>query len=168
MKYCPQCKTSLELRLIDNTERLACPAAQCGFVHWNNPVPVVAGLIRHGDNFILARNAQWPENMFSIITGFLEQGESPETAILRETQEELGVSGAQVTFLGHYALPKFNQLIVAFLVQAEGEICLSEELTDFKCLSAAELAHYDFGKLDVTAQIVSRGLAALRTSENIQ
>ena len=46
MKYCPQCANELLDRVIGGISRLACPSSECGFVHWNNPIPVVAGLIQ--------------------------------------------------------------------------------------------------------------------------
>lgn len=159
MQYCPHCRETLTLRLIDATERLACPAPNCSFVHWNNPVPVVGGIIRIGDRYVLAQNAAWPEGIYSMITGFLEANEVPDDAIRRETQEELGVTAERITFLGHYSLPKFNQLIIAYLVEAQGEVSLNEELVAVKYLSHDELARYDFGRLKLTAEIVGRVLA---------
>ena len=42
MNYCPLCATPLETRLMENVPRLACSAEDCAYVHWDNPVPVVA------------------------------------------------------------------------------------------------------------------------------
>jgi len=159
MKYCPQCAHELHDMLIDGVDRRACPAAGCGFVHWNNPIPVVAGLVRHEGRYILARNAQWPAGMFSVITGFLEKNETPEGAILRETREELGVRGRRAEFIGHFALPEFNQLIIAFAVEADGSLGLGDEIAEIKALSRSELETHDFGHLELTRNIVSSCLA---------
>lgn len=149
-------------RLIDQQQRLACSAADCSFVHWDNPVPVVAAMVQWQGQFVLARNAQWSEGLFSMITGFLEKAEQPEVAVLRETQEELGLIGEQALFLGHYALPKFNQLIIAYLVTASGTtIQLNEELVEFKLLSRQALEHYDFGRFELVAKIAARALQLL-------
>ena len=40
--FCPQCGRPLAERAVDGTLRPACPDAACGFVLWDNPVPVVA------------------------------------------------------------------------------------------------------------------------------
>lgn len=161
MKYCPQCASELQDKLIDGVGRRACPSSGCGFVHWNNPVPVVAGLVRHDGRYILARNAQWPEGMFSVITGFLEKGETPESAVLRETREELGVCGKSVEFIGHFALPEFNQLIIAFAVDADGKPGPGDEIVEIRTLSRSELETHDFGHLELTKTIVSRWLQKL-------
>lgn len=158
LKYCPQCQEELERRPIDARERLACPSLACGFVHWENPTPVVAGLVRHGEEFVLARNVGWPQGRFSLITGFLEKGETPEAAILRETKEELGLDGRVAAFLGHHLLPDSNQLIIAFSVSGEGELAPGEEIAECRRLSAQELGHFDFGPLELTARIVRDAL----------
>ena len=77
MKYCPECKSDLALRVLDGVERKACTGHDCGFVVWDNPVPVVAGLILHEDKLLLAHNRLWPEGVFSMITGYLERHEAP-------------------------------------------------------------------------------------------
>src|SRR5260370_41161217 len=68
--------------------RLACPDPECGFVHWNNPLPVVAAIVEYEGKILLARNAAWVEGMFALITGFLENGEAPEAVNSREALQE--------------------------------------------------------------------------------
>lgn len=155
MKYCPMCATPLARRRLDETERLACSAPHCQFVYWDNPVPVVAALVQYGDQIILARNAQWLGPIFSLITGYLEHDEIPEQAVLRELHEELGLQGQIKKFIGHYSAFKKNQLILAYCVQAQGEIKLGKEIAEVRLLTNMELGRYDFGDLPITAQIVS-------------
>lgn len=81
-RFCPLCAAPLERRLAGERERNACPA--CGWVHWDNPAPVVAAVIEYQDRVLLARNAAWPEKMFALVTGFLERDESPQDAVARE------------------------------------------------------------------------------------
>jgi len=61
MKYCPVCTSKLEARVVDGESRLACSAEDCAYVLWENPVPVVAGLVQLADHYLLARNTQWPK-----------------------------------------------------------------------------------------------------------
>jgi len=158
MKYCPQCASPLVLKVIDGAERKACSQAgskdssknsskNCSFVHWNNPIPVAAALIEINGKYLLARNHAWPEGFFSLISGFIEAGESPEISIAREVMEEVGLKAVSTEFIGHFPFPEMNQLIIAFGVKAEGDIKLNEELLEYKLLSQEELAGYDFGML---------------------
>jgi len=83
MKYCPKCGTGLALVEVENKQRLKCPQPSCDYVFWDNPVPVVAAIVETERGVILVRNRSWPPKMYGLVTGFLEKGETPETAVLR-------------------------------------------------------------------------------------
>jgi ribosomal protein S27AE len=60
VKFCPACRTGLELRAVDGRERLCCGSAACNYVHWNNPVPVVAALVELDDKYPgCTQTGQW-------------------------------------------------------------------------------------------------------------
>lgn len=158
MNFCPKCKESLAPRQVDGVERLACSSSSCGFVFWGNPTPVAAGLIVHNGKFLLARNAQWPSGMYSLITGFVEKGELPEQTISREAEEELGLTVDSINFIGHFSLDQFNQLLIAYVVHTNGELSMNHEISETLSLSKSELSQFDFGPLGLTAEIVSRAL----------
>ena len=44
-KYCIDCGSLLTTKLFDDIERLTCEQGDCGFISWENPIPVVAGLV---------------------------------------------------------------------------------------------------------------------------
>jgi NADH pyrophosphatase NudC (nudix superfamily) len=140
-KFCPRCATPLQRAIHGGMERLGCGGAGCGYVLWDNPTPVVAAVVEHQGKIVLARNKAWPENIFALITGFLERNENPEQAVLREVEEELGVKARDASFIGHYGFERMNQLIIAYHVIAEGEIALGEELAEYKHV-AFEKARY--------------------------
>ncbi len=144
MRYCPQCRAELNAQTIDNQTRLGC-AAQCGFVHWDNPTPVVAAIVEYQGQVLLARNAQWPPGAFSMITGFLERGETPEQCVLREVEEELGLQGEIAEFVGNYSFLEQNQLLIAFHVIAHGTVQLNEELIEYKLLPHADVQPWPIG-----------------------
>lgn len=153
MKFCPECASPLQPGGVDDIERLVC-GSDCGFVHWDNPIPVVAALVRLGDRFVLARNKAWPPGFFSVISGFLEKGETPHQCAARETQEELGLTCSNVQFIGHYPFAQKNQIIMAFMVQASGAITMNAELAELRVLSLEELKSYDFGPLKLGTLMV--------------
>jgi len=91
-RFCPQCSSELRPQRHGEIERFGCALPGCGYVHWNNPVPVVAAVVQHEGKILLARNVAWPQKFFALITGFLEKDDpSPEQAALREVEEELGL-----------------------------------------------------------------------------
>jgi NAD+ diphosphatase len=145
MKYCPLCRFELALVEVDGRSRLRCTSASCDFVHWENPTPVVAAIVEHNDCIVLTRNKGWPEKWFGLVAGFLEKGETPDTAVLREVKEELGLDGEIISFVGYYSFFERNQLILAFHVQAQGEIQVGEELKEIKLIPPEKVRPWSMG-----------------------
>ena len=58
--YCPQCSNKLEEKSYHNGVRLVCRKSECGYVHYDNPTPVVAVIVEMADGVVLAHNRQWP------------------------------------------------------------------------------------------------------------
>ena len=136
-KFCPQCAGALAWIEAEEDggakSRLRCAA--CNFTHWNNPTPVLAAVVEcvdRGGKLLLARNAAWTGRMFALITGFMEAGESPEAGIAREVLEETSLVADAVHLIGVYDFQRLNQVIIAYHVQAHGEIKLSPELAEYK------------------------------------
>jgi NADH pyrophosphatase NudC (nudix superfamily) len=148
-------------RIIDNVLRQVCQNDACRFIHWNNPIPVVAALVEHYGEIILARNTRWPKHIFSSISGYLESNETPEQAVAREVEEELGLQAQQVRFLGHYYFKEKNQLLIGYFVQATGEVKLNHELAEIKRVSNEQLRTYDFRPLYITRAMVQDWLATI-------
>jgi NADH pyrophosphatase NudC (nudix superfamily) len=119
----------------------------------------VAILVRLGDDYVLARNKAWPPGIFSMITGFVEGGETPEQTLAREVEEELDVQVLGSRFLGHFSMPAMNQLIIAFVATCRGTPKCSEELAEVRRLATSELRDFDFGPLVLTKQIVDVALS---------
>ncbi|MFO1328207.1 MAG: NUDIX domain-containing protein [Rubrivivax sp.] len=143
-RFCPSCATPLEwisaLEDGGDKQRLRCPA--CAWTHWNNPVPVLAAVIECTDRdgqLLLARNAAWPGRMFALVTGFMEAGETPEDGIRREVAEETSLAVDALSLIGVYDFQRMNQLIVAYHVQARGDIRLSPELAEYRLFAPQDV-----------------------------
>ncbi|MFT5132894.1 MAG: NAD+ diphosphatase [Gammaproteobacteria bacterium] len=143
MKYCPLCKTDLVAKTIDDFERLLCTSNECEFTHWNNPTPVVAAVVEHEGEIILANNYAWPEHVYSVITGFLEKGESSEQGTIREVEEELGLKTDHVELIEVYPFFRMNQIILGYYVRASGTVILNDELRSYKHVKKQDLHHSD-------------------------
>jgi NADH pyrophosphatase NudC (nudix superfamily) len=158
-KYCLYCGCALATKNINGRDYGACPAGDCEFVHWDNPLPVVAAVIEHEGNVLLARNKAWPPKIFGLITGFLEKGESPESAVLREVKEELGLDGEISSMIGVYPFLQQNQIIIAYHITAAGEIKMGEELEEVIPVPPEKLRPWEFGTgLAVKDWLKKRGL----------
>jgi NAD+ diphosphatase len=141
-RFCPNCATPLELLGLQEdsglVERLRCPA--CGFTHWNNPTPVLAAIIELDGRILLARNAAWPRaDMFGLITGFMEAGETPEEGIRREIAEETTLSVDELSLVAVHDFQRMNQVIITYHARAHGEVKLSPELVEYRLLPPEEV-----------------------------
>ena len=155
MKYCPRCARPLQAGEQGGRARDRCPDGDCGFVFYDNPLPVVAALVEHEGHVLLVRNHGWPEKWFGLVTGFLERGETPAEGALRELREELGLAGEVVRLVGVYAFPERNEVIIAFHVRATGTIALGEEIAELRRVLPERLRPWPFG----TGQAVADWLA---------
>ncbi len=158
-RFCPRCAGPLEPFEHEARTRLRCADTACGYVHWDNPVPVVAAIIEHEGQVLLARNAAWPDKMYGLITGFLERGEEPSEAVLREVAEETGLKGELVGLVGVYGFNPRNQVILAYHVRTKGEVHLGEELADYKLVPPERVRTWPFGTGQALADwLVIRGV----------
>lgn len=134
MKFCPQCGKTLILAEHGGRARKACPDTSCGYVHWNNPIPVIAAIVERNDHVVLVRSIGWPDGWYGLVTGFLEAGETPEEGVMREVKEEIGIEPVFGRFIGVYPFRRMNQVIMAYHVTAhEGDISLdTTELEGYK------------------------------------
>lgn len=77
--------------------------------------PAIICLVHDGhDRAVLARQATWPERLFSLVAGFVEAGESFESCVVREVAEEIGLSITDVQYLGSQPWPFPRSLMVGF------------------------------------------------------
>ena len=127
--------------------RLACPKDGCGYVHWNNPIPVVAGIVERNGRVVLVRSQGHPETWYALVAGFLEPGETPEEAVLREVEEEIGIPAEIREYIGAYPFQRLNQIIFAYhLLGGPGPIRLcEEELAGYKEVPIERLRPWPLG-----------------------
>lgn len=142
--FCQKCGSPLLEKELDGYIRQVCSSEDCGRTFWNNPVPVVAGIIEYDGNIILIQNVGWPKEWFGLVTGFLEKGEAPEQGMLRELKEELGLDGEIQSFVGNYSFFEKNELILAYHVIAKGEINMGDELSDYKIIPIDKVKPWPF------------------------
>jgi len=92
--YCPTCATPLDERLIHQRRRRVCDA--CGFVQFHDPKVAVIALVTHDDRVLLIRRGVEPEKgKWALPGGYMDAGETAESALRRELQEEVGLAITQ-------------------------------------------------------------------------
>jgi NADH pyrophosphatase NudC (nudix superfamily) len=154
--FCQKCGSPLLEKELEGYTRQVCSSEECAQVFWNNPIPVVAGIVEYGDNVILIQNVGWPKEWYGLVTGFLEKGESPEQGMLRELKEELGLDGEIISLVGNYSFFQKNELILAYHVIASGEIIMGDELSDYKIVPIEKVKPWPFATGDALADWLER------------
>lgn len=142
--FCPRCAHEMIDRVAEigtnpPVTRRVCSRTGCGFVQRTNPTPAVGALVEHEGEIILARNAQWPEGWFALITGYLEAQEEPKAAVAREVKEELSLDVVAMTPIGNYIFARKNEVMLCYHVMATGEVKLGPELCDYRRYQPHEL-----------------------------
>ncbi|MBM3361164.1 MAG: NUDIX hydrolase [Betaproteobacteria bacterium] len=123
--------------------RLRC--SSCDYTHWNNPTPVLAGIVELDGRILLARNAAWTGRRFALITGFMEAGETPEEGITREIKEETALEVSALRLVGVYDFKRMNQVIIAYHAHSFGEVSLSPELVEYRLYEPQDLICWPAG-----------------------
>jgi len=123
--------------------RLRC--SSCDYTHWNNPTPVLAGIVELDGRILLARNAAWTGRRFALITGFMEAGETPKEGITREIKEETALEVSALRLVGVYDFKRMNQVIIAYHAQSFGEVSLSPELVEYRLYEPQDLICWPAG-----------------------
>lgn len=105
---------------------------------------VIMGVVDGAGRLLLARNQGWPERRVSVLAGFVEPGESFESAVRREVLEEVGVRVGEVGYLGSQPWPFPASVMVGFLARTAeaGEVDLvpdGEEIREARWWSRDEL-----------------------------
>ena len=90
---------------------------RCGFVHYDNPTPVVAAVVEHDGKVLLARNKAWPETWYALVAGFLERDETPgRRRAARGARRKWDSTAARRSLIGVYPFARMNQVILAYHV----------------------------------------------------
>ncbi len=137
---CPRCGTPTQIAGLGWWR--TCP--EDGSEHYPRTDPaVIALLVDDEDNALLGRQTRWPEGAFSTLAGFVEPGESAESAVLREISEEVGLAPATARYLGSQPWPFPASLMLGFHATIPGvrpePTPDGDEIAEARWISRAEL-----------------------------
>lgn len=118
-RFCGACGAALEV--MDAGHVLRCD--RCHKNHFPRTDPAVIMLVtatdEHGvERALLGRQPTWDKGRYSTLAGFVDPGESLESAVAREVMEEAGIEVADVTYFGNQPWPFPASLMVGFYAHA--------------------------------------------------
>ncbi|WP_029262035.1 MULTISPECIES: NAD(+) diphosphatase [unclassified Microbacterium] len=138
--FCPTCGGGTELRNGGWSRR----CLVCGREHFprTDPAVIVAVESRDGERLLLGANANWGGRMYSCFAGFTEAGESLESTVHREIEEESGVRLSSLRYISSQAWPFPRSLMVGFRAVVDEEstaLADGEEIIDVRWFTRAEI-----------------------------
>ena len=83
--------------------------------------PAVIMLITHKNFCLLGRQRSWPEGMHSTLAGFVEQGETLEQAVERETFEEAGIKIENIKYQYSQPWPFPSSIMLGYRAESKNK-----------------------------------------------
>jgi len=81
-----------------------------------------------GDEILLARSPRFRADMYSVLAGFVEPGETLEDSVKREVREECGIEVKNITYFSSQPWPFPNSLMIGFTAEYEsGKIKIDQD-----------------------------------------
>ncbi|MFA2970587.1 NAD(+) diphosphatase [Acinetobacter pittii] len=147
-KFCSHCGHPTEVHPTEYA--MVCPS--CRYHQYPRVNPCIITVITRGDDeILLAKSVHNKTNMYGLIAGFVEVGETLEEAVQREAFEEVGLKLKNIQYMSSQPWPFPSNLMIAFRAEYEsGEIKLQEE----------EIADAQFFKIDQLPEIPFKGSIA--------
>lgn len=109
--HCPRCGAGSAPELAGWARR--CPACANQAFPRTDPAVIVL-VLDDDDRLLLGSNVLWPEGRYSLLAGFVEAGESLESAVCREIAEESGVRVEDPRYLGSQPWPFPRSMMLGF------------------------------------------------------
>lgn len=141
-QFCGYCGVHTEQQSHERSKK--CP--QCSRTIYPRLSPAIIVLIEKtnedGPNeLLLARSHRQPAGFYSVLAGFVEPGETLETAVAREIREEVGIEVQNIRYFGSQPWPFPDSLMIAFTADyASGDIVLEEaEMADANWYTATTM-----------------------------
>jgi 8-oxo-dGTP diphosphatase len=116
--FCEQCASPLQERLFEGRIRQACP--ECGLIVFTDPKVAATVMVERDGSILLVRRSIDPaRGLWCFPGGYVDFGEDPVVAAIRECREEVGISIADLRLLD----VSFNGrvIVITYLASAATE-----------------------------------------------
>ena len=127
--------------------------------------PCIIVLVTKGEELLLAHNKNFPGTFYSTLAGFIEAGESAESAIHREIFEEVKVRVQNIKYFGSQSWPFPSQLMLGYHAEyLEGEITPDGEEIDLAdWFHYKDLPNVPTGNISISGQLIESYIEKLNS-----
>ena len=115
--FCGKCGS--ETRSSELGQARYCTNLNCKTPHYSRTDPAIIVVVTKDDKCLMARKAEWPEGMYSVVAGYVDHGESLEDTVVREVMEETSIKVKTVQYHSSQPWPFPYTLMVGFFAEAE-------------------------------------------------
>jgi 8-oxo-dGTP diphosphatase len=141
-KFCGLCGATMRLRVVLPESKKVKVCDRCGFVDFQGP-KLAAGclVVREGSILLLKRGIPPRQGYWTFPGGYVDLGESPLEAAVRETYEEVGVKVAAGGLHGVYTDPASPRVVVVVYLAEPGPEApgTSHEAIETRYFGASEI-----------------------------
>lgn len=162
--YCGRCGTPTEERHDERAK--VCP--KCGLVSYPRISPAVIVAVTNRNKILLARSSRFKSNMYSVLAGFVEAGETFEDCIRREIKEEANIEVKNISYFGSQPWPFPDSLMVGFTAEYAGGDLKADgvEIVDLKWFTAEEIPAIP-GKWSIARRLIDWFIDNYKERENV-
>lgn len=153
VNFCPRCGASLIRAERFGQLRPTCP--DCGYVHFFDPKVAVAVFVEDGARVLLVKRGVEPEHgKWALPAGYVDAGEDPRLAAVREVAEETGLQVRITRLVDVFHSPRRPGASIIIVYAAQmlgGTLCPHDDATDAAWFGPEALPELAF---ESTRQIV--------------
>jgi len=140
-RFCGKCcgKTTEK----EEERAIYCP--KCNNIIYPKISPAVIVAILCNDKILLAHNANFDGNRYSLVAGYVDIGESLEETVIREVKEEVGIDVKNIRYYKSQPWPFSCSLMIGFIAEADDAQPIytdNIEITEAKWFSRGNLPNH--------------------------
>ncbi len=127
--------------------------------------PCIIVLVTNGEELLLAHNKNFPGEFYSTLAGFIEPGESAESAIEREVFEEVSVRVKNITYYGSQSWPFPSQLMLGYHAEYDEGIISPDgvEIDKADWFNFKELPQVPTGNISISGKLIESYIEKLNS-----
>jgi ADP-ribose pyrophosphatase YjhB (NUDIX family) len=146
VRFCALCGSEMRMRTVLPDHKRFKVCSRCGFVYFPGPKLVAGCLVIDAGRVLLLRRGLEPQiGKWTFPGGYVDLGESPAEAALRETREEVGMQVVLGRVLGVYADPDhpISAVVVYMAKPGVEEAGVTDEATEVRYFAPQDIPWHE-------------------------